>query len=128
MNKDQKKLASMYLQILKENEMQIANPASNNQFQSDGTTKFLPIGQEKEDYLKLPDTKKSDKIKEKLKAGLTTLKSLIETCISEKCRLKDISNLIDLLNNPELKADLDNFKMEIQKENTEEGINARLAS
>ena len=117
MNKDEKNLAKSYQKIIESVNI------SNNMTQ-DVSTKYYPLHDmdEEEKY-----TSDKEKILKKLEIGFSKVKSLIDSC-TKNCNLAIVSELCDLLENPEFKTDLTNLKMAIQSDNVKTGENSRLTS
>ena len=115
MNKDIKKLASIYSNVLESINI------SNNMEQGT-STKFYPI-QDMDEEEKYSD--ESDKIVKKLESAFTRIKSLMDSC-SKNCTLITVSELSSLLENPEFKDDLNSLKLALQKKDVNTGSNSRL--
>jgi hypothetical protein len=126
MNKDIKVIFENYKKILENSD--ISNNMSSDvstKFTTDHMARFLPIGQDDE------EKKKRDPLKElrnKLNNFFTSLKALASTCQAEGCKSSDIGKLIDLMDNPEARTDLDELKKAIQLIDQDNGSNSKLSS
>jgi phosphoenolpyruvate carboxylase len=127
MHKDTHNLAKKYLVILEgENISDTYKSHASTKYTTDNMQRFIPIAQDQadEEINKLA----SEKIREKLKAGFSRLKSLVQACESKTCTYKQISALLHLMNDPEFTGDLETYKTSLQEENRESGLNSSLAS
>lgn len=126
MNKDIKTIFENYKKVLENSD--ISNNMSSDvstKFTTDHMARFLPIGQDDE------EKKKADPLKElknKLNNFFTSLKALANTCQMDSCKSSDIGKLLDLMNNPEAKTDLEELKKAIQLMDQDNGNNAKLSS
>lgn len=131
MNKDTHNIYNSYKAgfLLKENE-DISNNMSgkdvSTKFQVDHTAKFLPVGQDKESMLG-PEESESEQLRGKIELLFKTFKTIIDSCQTERCSVREVSKLIDLLDDPEARNDLEQYKLALQKEDQEGGVNAKLA-
>jgi hypothetical protein len=126
MNKDIKVIFENYKKILENSD--ISNNMSSDvstKFTTDHMARFLPIGQDDE------EKKKRDPLKElrnKLNNFFTSLKAFASTCQAEGCKSSDIGKLIDLMDNPEARTDLEELKKAIQLMDQDNGNNSKLSS
>ena len=128
MNKEIYSIAERY-SLIKEND-NISNNMSgkdvSSKFQVDHTAKFLPVGQDKESQLG-PEESESEFMRGKVELLFKTLKGIIDSCQSENCSVREVSKLIDLMDDPEARNDLEQYKLALQKEDQESGVNSKLA-
>lgn len=126
MNKDIKTIFENYKKVLENSD--ISNNMSSDvstKFTTDHMARFLPIGQDDEEKKKIDPLKE---LKNKLNNFFTSLKALASACQMESCKSSDIGKLIDLMNNPEAKTDLEEFKKAMQLMDQDNGNNAKLSS
>ena len=128
MNNEIRKLARMY-SLIREND-NISNNMSgkdvSTKFQVDHTAKFLPVGQDKESQLG-PEEGEIELKRGKVELLFKTLKSVIDACQSENCSVREVSRLIDLIDDPEARNDLEQYKLALQRDDQESGANSKLA-
>lgn len=126
MNKESKILFERYKAIIENSD--ISNNMSGSdvstKYQTDNMARFLPIGQDVDDEEKQLE---SEKLRIKLKELFDSMKGLIDACAKDTCTYKEISRLMDLMNNPEVNKDLEAYKNALQGENQESGANASLS-
>jgi hypothetical protein len=111
---------------MKNDNNKISGKDVSTKFQVDHTAKFLPVGQDKENMLG-PEEAQDEKARGKVELAFNALRDAIESCKSENCSVREISRLIDMLDNPELKNDLNQYKIALQKKDQEIGANSKLA-
>ena len=127
MKKDYSNILKKYLTILEsENISDTFSTQASTKYTVDNTQKFLPIAHDQAEEEKRKP--KSHQLREKLKSAFSKLSTLIKVCESDRCSVKHISELIHLMENPEFKNDLHEYKTELQKDNVESGFNSGLAS
>jgi hypothetical protein len=128
MNNEIYSIAKRY-SIIKESE-NISNNMSgkdvSTRFQTDNTAKFLPVGQDKENALG-PEESESELMRGKVELLFKTFKSIIDSCQTENCSVREVSKLIDLLDDPEVRNDLEQYKLALQREDQDNGVNSKLA-
>lgn len=126
MNKDSKTIFNNYKKILENSD--ISNNMSgkdvSTKFTTDHMARFLPIGQDDEEKKRNP----FKEIKHKLNDFFTTVKALVDKCQSNTCNSSDISKLLDIIDNPAVRNDLQELKNMIQLEDQNNGNNAKLSS
>lgn len=126
MNKDAKLLAERYYRIVEsENIDNTSRSDASTKYTVDNTQKFLPIGQDQAEEEKM--NLKSDSIIKKLEPLFMKMKTLIDTCSSKRCKERDIAHLLELMDNPAVKGDLQQLRSAMQEENMESGFNNGLA-
>lgn len=127
MNKDIKTIFENYKKVLENSD--ISNNMSgkdvSTKFTTDHMARFLPIGQDDEEKQKKDPLKG---LKEKLNNFFTSLKALASACQGKNCKSSDLGKLLDLMNNPEAKTDLNELKNAIQLMDQDNGNNAKLSS
>jgi phosphoenolpyruvate carboxylase len=127
MNRDIYNLAQKYLVILEgENISDTYKSQASTKYTTDNMQRFIPIAQDQAD--EEMNTLASEKIRKKLKTGFSRLKSLIQICESERCTYKQISEMLHLMDDPEFRGDLEQYKTSLQEENRESGLNSSLES
>ena len=125
MNKDIHNLSKKYLIILEGGD--ISNNMSgkdvSTKFQINSIPKFLPVAQEMEEekMKSLP----SEGVRKKLAEYFAGLTSLIKNCESKNCASKDVSRLIEMLDSPRAKADLNDLKSALQLQDQHSGANEK---
>jgi hypothetical protein len=128
MKKDILEIYKSYIQITESED--ISNNMSgkdvSTKFQVDHTAKFLPVGQEKENMLG-PEETEVEQLRGKIELLFKTFKTIIDSCQTERCSVREVSKLIDLLDDPEARNDLEQYKLALQKEDQDGGVNAKLA-
>lgn len=126
MNSDIKSIFESYKRILENDN--ISNNMSgkdvSTKFTTDQMSRFTPIAQDEEEKAKLNPHKQ---LKIKLKDFFTHIKPLIEIVQSDKCKSSDVSRLLDIMNNPAIKTDLEELKKMLQLEDQDNGNNAKLS-
>jgi len=127
MNKDIKILFEKYMSILENSD--ISNNMSGSdvstKFQTDAMARFLPIGRDTDEEEK--KMLESEKLRIKMKDLFTQFSALISAASKETVTYKEVSKLVDFLDNPEVKGDLEKLKNALQAENIESGSNASLS-
>jgi hypothetical protein len=126
MDSNIKNLAKLY-QHIKESEDISNNIASgaSSRFQMDHNAKFLPIGQDMDEE---ENISKSKRVYDRVKTVFANMKALINACSSENISLPNLSKLIDFMDNPQVRGDLEDLKKTLQGENLENGKNTKLSS
>jgi hypothetical protein len=128
MDRDSKNITKHYLTLLENDN--ISNNMSgkdvSTKFQVNSIPKFLPVAQEMEEekMKSLP----SEGVRKKLEEYFTGLTSLIKNCESKNCSSKDVSRLIEMLDSPRAKADLNDLKSALQLQDQHSGANAKFSS
>jgi hypothetical protein len=117
MDKDAKHLANSYLKILESTNI------SNNMTQGTSTKYYPTIQDVDEEELSLTE---KDKILKKLEPAFSNIKSLIDSC-NKNCTLKIVSELIDSLDRPDFRTDINSLRDKLQESNVETGANSRLS-
>lgn len=126
MNKDIINIFNSYKFILENSD--ISNNMSGSdvstKYTVDNTARFLPIGQDDEEKKET----KPEAIFNKLSNLFAKLKSLISTVESKTCSSKEVSNLIAYMKDAEVQGDLEELLKELQLEEQNAGLNARVSS
>ena len=127
MNKDIHILFEKYKSIFENDNISnnMAGSDVSTKFQTDAMARFLPVGQDDEEEKKMLE---SEKLRIKMKDLFTSFNALISAASKETVTYKEISKLIEFLDNPQVKGDLEKLKNALQAENIESGANASLSS
>ena len=96
---------------------------ASTKYTTDNTAKFLPMGQDMDEEEK-NKLKVDVNIQEQLKPIFDKMKSLMNVCEGKNCSSKEISHLLSMLDSPELKKHLQEFKKYLQLKEQHTGFNA----
>lgn len=124
MNKDTKLIYNNYKSILENTD--IANNMSSDtstKFTTDHMARFMPVGQDDEEKKKNP----FKELKQNLNDFFTSIKALANACQSDSCKSSDIGKLLELMDNPAAKRDLNNLKNNLQLADQNNGNNSKLS-
>jgi len=125
MNKESRELFAKYISIVENSD--ISNNMSGSdvstKYQTDNMARFLPIGQDSDEEERQLESKK---LRIKLKDLFLNIKALVDACGKDTCTYREVGKLLDLMDNPEAKNDLQTLKNALQAEDQESGANASL--